>query len=708
MANDDLNQEFEQLEARDALSEDDPKPRGALPGLFRALRAGEPAAQQAGVERLAEQLADLALVTPTLELVRELGLSEAFLGAVPPKGRYCVADQVLALARVAPSPSWTLDALTLLLDPEAPDPTELALALGPEETCAALAELLRLRLRVPARRRDRTSARLAEGALRALAALAPDLGTVQRAVAQILTAETRRAGKGEPTLALAALDAVGQFPAVERLRLIQGWTGKITRKKVVTRFETLRDAAVVELGLDAQELLELLARTGELDASGLVAVDLDEGGRVGVGLTPSGELRRVEIEPGEGPLTRADEQALKTAEVELRRAWCVLVERLELALVSGRDWSSATWTLIFRGAHPLWQDLVPRVVWERRRAGERTWFRVGEAGPLDVFGDALELGADDRIGLAHPTLADPDEFELWQEWALTERRVRAPFLQLFRAVLSAEELETFDFAGLRGRELFREEVTAWARAEGFRGAPLVGTGPWDLWKESRGLDVALVLNPVSIAFKATLIQRKAAHRRVREGEKVVIRGHKDEQPRATLGQLEIKGEASDEDRAVVRAETLRALEGLTTLLLLPDELWLRAWQAEKWRDPGASWKEAVLRYREGSPATLTQRKTLLRAFTGQEGIELRIEGRFAITAATVIDLGSGRCHAGPPKDYLPQWKVDERLEGVELPELNWPFRTVCDPQTRTLVEKTIGLVLADAAVSEADSEPAEG
>lgn len=699
---DDLHQELSRLEEREALSEDDPKPRGALPGLFRALRTASGEELLSGLARLAEQLADTALVPPTLELVRDLDQAEAFLGSLPAKGRYCVQDQVLRLHEVAPQPSWTLAALELLLRDGSPDWTELALAAGPGETCAALEQLLKLRLRVPARRRDRTSARLAEGALRALAALAPDLGPVQQAVAQILAAETRRAGKGEPTLALAALETIALFPVVERLRLFQRWGEGLTRRKVVTRLSELRELAEEELGLEPAERAELLARAGGLDPqTGLSVVDLDEGGQVGIGLHPRAGLQRIELDPGEGPQSRADERALLSAEAEVQSAWLAACERLEAALVDGREWSSRAWRTIFNAGHPIWRALTPRLVWEQVSAGGRSWFSAEweneELALKDVFGDALELEEGARIRLAHPTLADPEELELWQEWALNERRAQAPFLQLFRPVLGREAVESYDFKALRGRQLFRDEVTAWAKTEGFSGAPLVGVGPWELWGERRGLEIRLGIDPLSVAFKATLAQRKAAHRKAREGEKVVIRGHKEDQPRGTLGLLEIKGEASAEDRAVVRAEVLRGLEALTEALHLPDELWLRAWQAEKWRDPAGSWKEVVLRYREGSPARLAQRQSLLRAFAAKHALPLRVEDRFAITAATVVDLGSGRCHEGPPKDYLPQWKVDERLSEVEVPLLEWPFDPTRDPKTRSVLEKTIGLIVADGS-----------
>ena len=706
----DLSAELARLAERaSALGEDDPRPRGALPGLFRALREASLSDRTAGLAQLGRQLADVALIAPALELARE-GPAQAYTAAfhAPAPGAYCVQEQAAALAAISPGAEWTLATLELLLGPGA-DPSELALAAGPEETCAALEELLRLRLRAPARRRDRASALLAEGALRALVSLVPDQPPVQRAVAQILTAEARRA-QGEPTLALAALETLRAFPPAERLRLLQGPAEQISRRKVQTRVQEVIEEAEAELGLSAAERLDLLARSGGLDPSGLVGVDLDEGGRIGVGLTPTGETRRVELEAPQAALSRADERALASAEQELLGAWAFLAERLELALIEGREWSAPTWELVFRGPHPLWAELVPRLVWERRSPSARTWFRVGAEGPVDVFGEALALGSEDRVGLAHPSLCDPEELELWREWALEERPEREPFLQLFRPVSHAASLED-PAARFEGRELYREAVTEWARREGFQGAPLVGVGPWELWRELRGVALRLELVPVTVAFKATLAQRKSAHRRAREGEKVVIRGHAEAQPRARLARIQLEPrDASAADQAVVAAELSRALEELSDELALPDELWLRAWQQEKWHDPAASWKEVVLRYRLGSGARVALRRLILARFAAVQGWPLRLEDRFAITAGVVVELGTGRSHEGSPKDYLPQWKIDERLAAITLPPLPWPFLPARDPETVRVVEQVLGLLGGEAreVASSGESEAEAG
>src|SRR5690606_4444477 len=118
----------------------------------------------------------------------------------------------------------------------------LALERDPAAFGAALEEVLRLRLRTPAAQRDRTSARLARGALRALVAALPDVGRVQELTSQVLAAETRRAGKDEPELALAALDALAAVPPLARLELLAAFLPKVERKKVRTRMEALHEA----------------------------------------------------------------------------------------------------------------------------------------------------------------------------------------------------------------------------------------------------------------------------------------------------------------------------------------------------------------------------------------------------------------------------------------------------------------------------------
>ena len=683
-----LEAQLERLAERSAeLAEEGALPRGALPALFRALVAAPREETLAALPALVERLADWPLLKPILELVAEQELSAPFSSAVEAAdGRrgWCALAQAQALAAAAPEPAWLVRALGLLV--EGGDPTELALTADPAAFNEALQAVLRARLRCPARRRDRTSARLAEGALAALVAVAPDEGEVQSAVSQVLAAETRRAASGgEPTLALAALDALGAVPAVVRLRLLDPLVGDLQRRKVQTRAREVREAAEAELGLTPAERLDLLAREGDADAEGWVEVDLEEGGVVRVGVDAAGELRR----EGQGEC-RADERAIESAEERLRATWDELAARLEQALAEDRRWSPIRWHEVFLSGHPLWEDLSRRVVWAQ---GEQRFVRDEAGEARDLFGEACALDPQAPIGLAYPLELDPDELELWREHARTRAR-RGAFPQLYRDVAPppADWRERF-----RGRQLHKSAL----EESGWEGVPLLGAGPWELVKEEAGALLRVEVEQVQIKFKATLQQRRAAHRRARDGEKAVVKRHQEAAPRVEITALEVEGEPGPR----WLPERIRELERLSDPLAAPDTLWLRQWQQTKWKEPKESWREAVLRYREGSPALLGVRKALLGAFAAEEGRELRVEDRFVITGNTVIELGTGACHEGPPKDYLPQWKVDERCEEAGELDLPWPFRPACAPETVEVVERVLLLARYDeAAAAAAESE----
>jgi len=60
----------------------------------------------------------------------------------------------------------------------------------------------------------------------------------------------------------------------------------------------------------------------------------------------------------------------------------------------------------------------------------------------------------------------------------------------------------------------------------------------------------------------------------------------------------------------------------------------------------------------------------------------------------VIELGTGLRHEGPPKDHLPQWRLEERVAEHDL-EPALPFRASSEPATARVVR----LVLAFARLT---------
>lgn len=706
-------------------------PRGALPALFRAVRAAPPGERPAVVRLLAARLPDLPLVAPTLELAaEEPELAAAFAEVAREQGQasdaWCVLRQVRALGQVADAPARLVTLLAALTADAPWDPTDAALEVGVGPVCDALREVVRLRLQAPARRRDRASAVLARGALRALVRMIPDEPALHVTLAQVVAAETRRAGKDEPLLALDALGGLVAAPPFQRLRLLGPLARAVERPKVRARLEAALEATAQEAGLGPEELAELGARTGGLEpeTGGRARVALDDGDAF-LWLGPRGEVLR---DPA-GPLTGADARVVEAATRELEAARGELARRLEAALVSGRDWAPTVWRAIFQGEHPLWSALAAQVLWELRAGGARRPFVVGP-GPggatsstsstssaEDLFGEPVELDAPGaRVGLAHPVLLPDDELELWRERAIElaaagEPRLVTPFPQLHRPVAAAppDALQRFV-----GREAYKQSLGDMAREGGWKGFPLVGSSPWDLERvfAGRGARARLVVEDVPLVVKKVVGQVRRPRDEDDDGPRPRRRQPRrppppEAAPRVRIASIELvldppgragagpeagAGPGAEAHARVALAETVRDLEALTDPLASVDELFLRTWQHRKWKDEKEAWREVVLRYRLGSGALAAMRKALLAALARREGLTLRLEDRFAIVGLHVIEVATGLVHLGASKDHLPLWKVEEDLgaEAEQRPP-GLPFEAAADPDTLEVVARVLAL-----------------
>ncbi|MBX3466583.1 MAG: DUF4132 domain-containing protein [Planctomycetes bacterium] len=681
-------------------------PRGALPALFRAARAARPDARPAVVRLLAARLHDLPLAAPSLELAGEEGLAAPFVETLRELAQaseaWCAVRQAAALEPAAGAPGRLVELLAALLADAPWDPTELALEAGVGPVCDALREVLRLRLQSPARRRDRASVALARGALRALARMIPDDAAFQATLAQVVAAEARRAGKDEPVLALEALEALAAAPPFQRLRLIGPLLRAVERPKVRTRLEAALERAAGDAGVGPEELAELSARTGGLEADGRARVALDEGDAL-LWVDASGEVVR---EPA-GALSGPDARVVEAATRDLEAARGELTRRLEAAMVARRAWTAPVWRALFQGEHPLWAELAPRALWELRAPSGARAFALGARGPEDLFGEAVDLDAPDaRVGLVHPVLLADDELELWRERAIElaaagERRLVAAFPQLHRAVAPAAPDAVQRFVG---REAYRQVLGDVAREGGWKGFPLQGSAPWELERAFGPARARLVVDDVPLVVKKVAPTRRTKDDDDDDGPRPRRRGPKrppppEAAPRVRLTAVEwAPGGLGGDDERVALAEVVRDLEALTDGLAGVDELFLRTWQQRKWKDQKEAWREVVLRYRQASPAVVAVRKGLLAALARREGLALRLEDRFAIAGTRVIELHAGLVHQGAAKDHLPLWKVEEELgSDADRPIVGLPFEPAADPDTVEVVTRVLALARRAAA-----------
>jgi hypothetical protein len=496
-----------------------------------------------------------------------------------------------------------------------------------------------------------------------LASLGPGdalLGAVRRVL-------SRRGDTQEPVLPLEALDALAAVGPLDRLRLLSPLVQRLERRKVKARAEEILEAAVAEAELTPQERGEVTARTGGAEPDGWVRVALEDGGETRSRIGADGAIER----DGEAPCA-IDARAIESAERKLLETWEEYAGRLERALVTGRSWRVSLWREIFAG-HPLLADLAKRLTWE---TGSQA-FVWTEGGAVDLFGDPVAL--DGRIGLLHPIRLDADELELWREHA-RDRDGPAPFAQLFRDVLPAGDDPLAPFVG---REVYADAVAVMAHQGGWTGCPLRGVGPWRVDRELRAdLWVSVVFDEAKAPLRGTLYKQK---------KKKSAPPRRDDRRRVAVAAVEVEGELAADPLGV--AEVVRDLERLTDPENTVTGLFLRAWQQRKWRDKTEAWREVVLAYRKGSPARLQIRRELIAAVVAAEGLDVRLEDRFAITGTWVIELGTGLCHEGVEKDHLPTWKVDElAAEGnADRPPLRFPFRREAEEDTVVVVERVIGL-----------------
>jgi hypothetical protein len=621
-----------------SLAETDETPRGREPALFRAARAVAadealaPDERAAALERVAralgERLPDRPLVDPALELARDVApIGEILSGAWRARG---TAPDAWASEKMAGALAPLGDVLAVaraLLAREAD-----AIAPSPAGR-AALRALLDARLATSAARRDRTSTDLALGAL---ALLPPDDPLL---LARVVESEARRAGKEEPELAIAALDALAHVPPLARLRTTQVLERRIERRKVVDRIRELASAAAAELELDPDTRALLLADEAGLDRDARATFTLEAGeARLSIG---DDGAPRVEAPDKLDADDRREVDGRVAAVVRVRDE---LATRLERAMVEGRSIPHHLFREIALGDHGVLRDLARRIVWLALApdATAGTAFRPIEGGLEDVFGEkapepAALAGEKARVRPAHPIELDPAELDLWRE-RVVSLGLAQPFEQLFRPGAGAA-LDAF-----ARREARRDELAAAARERGWRGLPLRGDGPWEIARDFPGRATVAVVE----------LEPPPAPAR-KPGEKAPPPS-RDPAPRVVVARARLEGAP---DR-VALAETQAFLHEVTDEIATGGEAFFLEWQKRRWRDPGAAWKEALDRYARASSALVARRKALLAALGGP-----KVEDRFALVGPWRVELATGNVHEGEG-DLVPAWRAKELARPARL------------------------------------------
>jgi hypothetical protein len=682
----DLSRELESLKERPrAFAETEDLPRGKLPGLFRAARAADAGAELLATlgDELGTRLPDRALLEPIVELARDVpAVSARLLAALEARGRdkdaWAIERQARVLSRGPGSP---LERIAGLVQD---DPR------GEGAELTELAELVEERLKTMAQRRDRTSLEVARGALLLIARKAPRDPRAVALATRVVEAETRRAGKEEPEVALAALSVLAGAEPLARLRAAKWIEQRVDRRKIQDRAAALADAAALELGASKEEVQELLADPGGLGPSGERRIELagDEPGpgeaHALVTIDPRGRAVSTVVPAGRA-LDPDERREIDAALAALTKARRDQAQRLERALGAGRSWKLGIFRAIFLARNALLRDLASRLVFlALPEKGGAISFRVTtpELATLeDLFGGPLPaLDAATPVRLAHPVELDKDELELWRE-RFRELGLVQPFPQLHRLV---RPVTAAAFPVFNGRELYEQELLDLGRERGYRGLPLRGDGPFEIARDFPGRGAVLALTVDRIAAPAAPAKPRRDELRVLDDPDArKPRAVREAAPRVRI--LSVKLEGAQDPAAL--AESVLDLHRLTDAIETGTDAFFAEWQKKKFKDPATSWREAQLKLLGGSEANFTVRLALVRSF----GCAPLIQGRLALLPNEVfIELGTGRAFEGPLRDWVPPWKLEDRTK-ENAARLELPFEREWDEETARIVETIVAL-----------------
>jgi hypothetical protein len=689
----DLARELDALRERPReFAESEDPPRSKLPALFRAARAA--AADAGETERLAElarefaqRLTDALLLEPITELARDVPVVRdrilETLDTKSPAARFAVERQVALLREVAPAER----ALERLLDLARDEPSFDGAA---DERPALLRKLVEQRLACPTDRRDRPSVLVARGALRLLAREAPR--ETAALAARAVEVETRRAGKNEPELALAAIEVLRGAAPLEKLRAAKTLEKRLDRRVILDRLSELAAEASAALRASPEEVSELLADAAGLDAKGERRIELENGAHALVSIASTGAVA-VSVLP-EGRALDADERReVDAAVAEIAKLRREHADRLERALVTGRAWFFSLFRELFLGQNALLRDVGSRVVWlATPEKGAPISFRVprpGDTGPLeDVFSGAFpDLGPETSVRVAHPVELDPDELELWRERFRTlgsGAPLVQPFPQLYRAV--GREAGAPALARFVGREAYRDDLIELGKKHGLRGLPLRGDGPWWVQRDFPYRNSLVSIEVEAIAAPAAPPKpRRDAVRVLDEEDPRKPRPPREAAPRVRISKVELLGTPPP----VVLSEAAAFLHALTDELTCGTEGFFGDWQRKKFKDPAAAWKLAQERLALGSDALVRARASLLAA----AGSTAKVQGRWiAFPGELVLDLGSRHAFEGPLHEWVPPWRLDQRVKAAASAHaLELPHERATDEETARVLETALAL-----------------
>ncbi|MEO3823258.1 DUF4132 domain-containing protein [Actinomadura sp. B10D3] len=257
-------------------------------------------------------------------------------------------------------------------------------------------------------------------------------------------------GEGGHHHAVRGLDVLAEIGTDLALREVHAIAQKVRYKGLKQRAQDKVDEIAAARGLTREQLGDRLVPDFGLGAAGTLVLDygprrftagFDEMLRPHV-VGEDGRRRANLPKPGvrdDADLASAAYRRFTDLKKDVRAIAGVQLQRLELAMTTGRRWSPAEFREFFV-RHPLVWHIARRLVWLAEHGGTATAFRIAEDRTFaDVTDTAVAPPGEAAVGIAHP-LHLAGTLDAWST-IFADYEILQPFPQLGRTVHALTEDE---------------------------------------------------------------------------------------------------------------------------------------------------------------------------------------------------------------------------------------------------------------------------
>jgi Domain of unknown function (DUF4132) len=257
-----------------------------------------------------------------------------------------------------------------------------------------------------------------------------------------------RSGVGSPAAGTAAVWSLASFRDRNAIAAMLDIRRRIHHKNLLKRLNQEIDRLGQELDVNPEDIADESVDDCGLDAAGSrewkmgdYTVSLKLGAQGGIGRVVVRGDREVKDVPAAVRKEHAETWSEITATAKLvKETVSAQRQRLEAAMVDGRQWELAQWDRVFR-ANPILANLARRLVWQAQSAEETVLAICMPDGWSGHDIDRIPVGA--TLSIVHPVAMSPAEQSYWQHRIVSEQIVQ-PFKQVFRETYFVTPAEVHD------------------------------------------------------------------------------------------------------------------------------------------------------------------------------------------------------------------------------------------------------------------------